>query len=283
MSLEDDFCDIIKKSRLGQERSVSDVAKEAGLPLQDLEALEKGSRQPISEEVESLGVTLHLKAPSLYEVSLEGWVPQVPTIGTTQEGPVITVLGDIGGYEVKGYLLFDPQTRDAVMIDTAYNAPQMISIVKERGLRLKAICLTHGHADHAGGLDTILKEWPVPVYLGDGDFPLLPWKPSKEQLSLPAHNQCLPVGSLGVQFVATPGHTPGGFCYQVQGAEQDVCFVGDTIFAGSIGRSNPFASYQTHLQSVREQVLELPESTVLFPGHGPATTVKEERISNPFG
>jgi glyoxylase-like metal-dependent hydrolase (beta-lactamase superfamily II) len=283
VSLEDDFCDIIKKSRLGQERSVSDVAKATGLSVQDIGVLEKGSRQPTSEEVESLGTTLHLKAQSLQEVSLKGWLPQVPTIGTTQQGPVITVLGDIGGYEVKGYLLFDPQARKAIMIDTAYNAEKMISIVKELDLTLQAVCLTHGHADHAGGLDTILKEWPVPVYLGDGDFPLLPWKPSKNQLSLPSHKQCLQVGSLGVRFVETPGHTPGGFCYQVQGAEQDLCFVGDTIFAGSIGRSNPFSSYQTHLQSVRERVLDLPESTVLFPGHGPATTVKEERISNPFG
>ena len=79
--------------------------------------------------------------------------------------------------------------------------------------------------------------------------------------------------------MTTPGHTPGGVCYQ---ADQCV-FVGDTLFAGSIGRANPATLYATHLSSVRERLLTLPDSLILFPGHGPSTTVREEKDHNPFG
>ena len=83
--------------------------------------------------------------------------------------------------------------------------------------------------------------------------------------------------------MTTPGHTPGGICYRVSQAEQPLCFVGDTLFAGSIGRSNPANLYETHLDSVRDRVLKLDRDTLLFPGHGPATTVAQELVHNPFG
>jgi glyoxylase-like metal-dependent hydrolase (beta-lactamase superfamily II) len=80
----------------------------------------------------------------------------------------------------------------------------------------------------------------------------------------------------------TPGHTPGGICYVTDMQNRSVCFVGDTLFAGSIGRSNPHTLYATHLDSVRRRVLKLPLDSTLFPGHGPATTVREEIDNNPF-
>ena len=79
--------------------------------------------------------------------------------------------------------------------------------------------------------------------------------------------------------MTTPGHTPGGVCYKTEAH----CFVGDTLFAGSIGRANPSTLYPTHLKSVRTRVLTLPENFILFPGHGPSTTVREEKDHNPFG
>ena len=79
--------------------------------------------------------------------------------------------------------------------------------------------------------------------------------------------------------MTTPGHTPGGVCYRAN----DYCFVGDTLFAGSIGRANPSTLYPAHLESVRRRVLTLPDQLILFPGHGPATTVREEKEHNPFG
>ncbi len=281
MPLEDEFCDIVKKARMGQGHSLEEVARLAGLSLNELEGLEKGARAPSAVEAASCAKTLSLKPSALHAVAIEQWEP-APSPAWV-ETAVVTVRGDIGGYEVKGYVLFDSRTKDAVFIDTAYNAQTMLSEIKKRGLQLIGVCLTHGHADHAGGLDRILNEWRVPVYLGDGDFPLLPWKPPQERLVVPQDGQQIHVGDLTVTCLATPGHTPGGFCFRVQIDGHDLCFVGDTLFAGSIGRSNPFSLYPDHLQSVRERVLQLPDETVLLPGHGPATTVQEELVNNPFG
>ena len=282
MSLEDDFCDIIKKARLGQSHSLGAVAQLAKVSEQDLQSLEKGHRPPTQSEVHGLSHALGLRNQPLTDIAINGWVPQSSPVWLEEESLVITILGDIGGYAVKGYLLCDEQTNDAVMIDTGYNAKQMLSTIKRRNLRLTAICLTHGHADHAGGLDQILNEWPVPVFLGDGDFDLLPWKPSKNLITIPEDKQTIAVGKLSLHCLATAGHTPGGFCYWLRQPDRELCFVGDTLFAGSVGRSNPFSLYPTHLTSVQKVVLQLPEITVLLPGHGPATTVKEERIHNPF-
>jgi glyoxylase-like metal-dependent hydrolase (beta-lactamase superfamily II) len=128
-----------------------------------------------------------------------------------------------------------------------------------------------------------LAQWPAPVYLGNGDFDLLPWKPSDVSIKIPADHQMIALGELTVECLATPGHTPGGFCYLLSFKGQTLCFVGDTLFAGSIGRSNPFSLYPRHLQSVRHTLLHLPKETVLFPGHGPSSTVAEEQAHNPFG
>jgi len=282
MALEDEFCDIIKKARFGQGRGLGELADHSGISQSDLEELEKGRRAPTKAELHSLCQALHLRFHALLDVSLDGWLPQSQPPWTTEDDLVTTIKGDIGGYEVKGYLLSDPNTKQAVMIDTGYNAPAMLSAIQERGLTLMGVCLTHGHADHAGGLDRILEAHPVPVYLGNGDLDLLPWKPAAASLKIPTDHYMIAVGELTVECLATPGHTPGGYCFLTSRKGQSLCFVGDTVFAGSVGRSNPASLYDTHLHSLRQTVLKLPAETVLFPGHGPATTVGEEHKHNPF-
>ncbi|RMH33571.1 MAG: MBL fold metallo-hydrolase [Nitrospirae bacterium] len=280
MLLEDEFCDIIKKARFGQGLSLELVAQQAGLSAHDLQSLERGQRLPTSEDVYALGEILGLRPGPLLDIARQNWAPPSPPAWVHQY--VITILGDIGGYAVKGYLLFDYAAREALMIDTAYNPEQMGRMLREHNLRLIAICLTHGHADHAGGLDRIVKDWSVPVYLGAADRHLLPWQPPQEQLVDLQDRQTLSTGSLSVHCLATPGHTPGGFCYWVAHHEHHLCFVGDTVFAGSVGRSNPLSLYPTHLASLKNIVLRLPNTTILLPGHGPASTVEEERKHNPF-
>ena len=279
--LEDEFCDIVKKARKGLGQSIASSAETAQLRKDDWERLEQGARAPSENEVYAMAQTLALKSEALAAVSIGGWVPlPSPAWVSTL---VVTVVGDIGGYEVKGYVLIDPQTKQAVFIDTAYNAEAMLAVLDAKHATLTGVCLTHGHMDHAGGLDRILSAWPVPVYLGEGDFPLLPWKPLKESVVVPKDAQVLAVGDLMVECLATPGHTPGGICYKVQSQDQALCFVGDTLFAGSVGGSNPLSLYEEHLASVRRRVLRLEPDTVLLPGHGPPTTVNEERVMNPFG
>lgn len=276
MPLEDDFCDIIKKARRGQGLSEGDLARASGLAAGDVTVLERGGRLPTRQEIEALAAALHLRTEPLLRIVLDRWMPAPPRAA----GPIETVMGDINGYAVKGYVVYD--AGEAVFVDTAYNEEAMLDVLERKRLRLTAVCLTHGHADHAGGLDVILQHHRVPVYLGRGDKPLLGWIPPAELMKPTEDGQTVTVGRLTLRFVETPGHTPGGMCYRVEGAGHDVCFVGDTLFAGSIGGSNPASLYRTHLESVRRRVLTLPPDTTLLPGHGPATTVREERAHNPF-
>ena len=276
MPLEDDFCDIIKKARIGQGLSVGDVTHRAELSGDKITALERGACPPDRSEVQALAEALGLRPGPLEQIAIEKWEPAIaPPVSWIE-----TVRGSIGGYGVQGYVVHDGG--EALLIDTAYNAPAMIECLSTRHLKLVGICLTHGHADHADGIEQILKFREVPVYLGSEDVDLLSWQPSRTQLKAPEHGQTIRVGQLGVHCLATPGHTPGGVCYRVDADSQRICFVGDTLFAGSIGRSNPSTLYQTHLQSVRTHVLGFPPEYRLLPGHGPATTVREERDHNPF-
>ena len=276
MPLEDDLCDIIKKARSGLKLSVGDVARLTGLPGADICALERGDTVRDRTELRAVASALGLRIASLEQIALEKWVPRaLPSMPGIE-----TVQGDINGYVVKGYIVHD--AGEAVLVDTAYNAEVLIEILEARRLRLIGICLTHGHADHAEGIQKILSRWPVPVYLGADDVNLLHWKPAQTQLQSPKHGRAIAVGRLNVRCLTTPGHTPGGICYEVEMPWGPVCFVGDTLFAGSIGRSNPFQLYQIHLESVRRQVLTQLKDCWLLPGHGPGTTVQEELEHNPF-
>ena len=276
MPLEDEFSDIIKKARMGQGLSVAEISRTTGLPGGDITALERGDPPRDRAEVRALAKALGLRPGPLEQIAIDQWEPSVASPISWVE----TVRGSINGYGVQGYVVYDGG--EALLIDTAYNASAMIDVLTQHHLRLVGICLTHGHADHADGIDQILKYREAPVYLGLDDVDLLSWQPPADQLKAPEDGQTIAVGRLRVQCLATPGHTPGGICYRVEAESQHVCFVGDTLFAGSIGRSNPSTLYQDHLGSVRSKVLGLPPEYRLLPGHGPATTVREELDHNPF-
>ena len=276
MPLEDDFCDIVKKARTGLKLSVGDVARLTGLPGADISALERGDQLHDRAELRAIAGALGLRLSSLEEIVLNKWLPQPLPLMPGIE----TVEGEISGYAVKGYIVHD--AGEAVLVDTAYNAEMMLEILEARRLRLTGICLTHGHADHAEGIQQILTRWPVPVYLGPADLTLLHWTPAEGQLARPDQGKTIRVGRLDIRSLSTPGHTPGGICYRVEMPWGPVTFVGDTLFAGSIGRSNPAQLYHTHLESVRRHIMTLPEDCMLLPGHGPGTTVREELEHNPF-
>jgi hydroxyacylglutathione hydrolase len=276
MPLEDDFCDILKKARTGKGLSAGDISRMTGLPDGVIAALERGDQPRDRADVHALAQALSLRLEPLAQIAIDKWEP----IAQRQPAWIETVYGSIGGYGVQGYIVHDED--EAMMIDTAYNAPAMINLLRKHGLRLVGICLTHGHADHAEGIDQILMHREAPVYLGPEDVDLLNWKPRADLLTVPTDGRAIAVGRRTVRCLTTPGHTPGGICYRVDDSEQPVCFVGDTLFAGSIGRSNPSNLYSTHLDSVRKRLLALPTNYRLLPGHGPATTVAEESDHNPF-
>ncbi len=276
MPLEDELCDILKKSRTGQGLSVGDVARMTGLPGGDITALERGDQPRDRAEVRALARVLGLRAEPLEQIAIDKWEPVAQPLPPWVE----LVQGSVGGYGVQGYIVHDEG--DALLVDTAYNAPVMLDQLCRRGLRLLGICLTHGHADHADGIEQILRHAEVPVYLGPEDVELLSWRPRRELLIVPDNDLMIRFGRRTLRCMTTPGHTPGGICYCADDAQWPVCFVGDTLFAGSIGRSNPKELYAAHLRSVRDRVLTLPPDYRLLPGHGPATTVEEELEHNPF-
>lgn len=276
MPLEDDFCDILKKARIGQGLSVGDVVRVTGLPGSDISALERGDQPRDRVEVRALAKALALREDSLEQIAIDRWEPVAQRMPPWVE----MVQGSISGYGVQGYIIHDEG--EALLIDTAYNASAMLDQLRRRGLRLVGVCLTHGHADHADGIEQILGHCEVPVYLGPEDEELLSWRPRADLLVTPVDGMVIRVGSRTVRCLTTPGHTPGGVCYCLDHEKQPVCFVGDTLFAGSIGRSNPKELYRTHLNSVRDRLFTLSPDYRLFPGHGPATTVEEELDHNPF-
>ena len=276
MPLEDDFSDILKKARTGQGLSVHDVARTAGLSDRDVTTLERGDQPRDRADVRVLAKALDLRSAPLEQIVIDKWEP----LAQRMPAWIKTVHGSVSGYGVQGYILHDEG--EALLIDTAYNPQAMIDWLESHRVRLTGICLTHGHADHAEGIQQLLARWQVPVYLGSDDVNLLHWRPSDDRLTAPIDGCSIPVGRLTVRCLSTPGHTPGGICYRVNAGSQPVCFVGDTLFAGSIGRSNPHTLYSTHLDSVRQRVLKLPHECILLPGHGPATTVCEELDHNPF-
>jgi hydroxyacylglutathione hydrolase len=272
--LEDDFTDIIKKARTGLGLNAEAVASQAGLEASAFRALEAGRRLPDRAEVRAIAAALGMDGSKLASISCDAWMPLAP-----EDNPAVSVInGDIGGYAVKGYLLRDPQSGETAIIDTGYNAEAMLMALERESGRLKAICLTHGHLDHAGGLERILSRFPAPVYLGEDDWGLLHWKPPVSLRRFVKDGDGVDLGTIRLQFLTTPGHTPGGVCYRAP----ECVFVGDTLFAGSIGRANPASLYPVHLQSVRDRLLTLPDDLALLPGHGPSTTVAQEKAHNPF-
>ena len=217
MPLEDELCDILKKSRTGQGLSVGEVARLTGLPGGDVTALERGDQPRDRAEIRALAKALGLRPEPLAQIAIEQWEP------VAQHPPawVEMIHGSINGYGVQGYVVHD--AGEAVLVDTAYNAPAMIEFLSGHRLSLVGICLTHGHADHADGIEQILKFHPVPVYLGAEDIGLLSWQPPSAQLKTPVHGQTIAVGRLTLHCLLTPGHTPGGTSWTWDACEGASC------------------------------------------------------------
>ena len=271
-ALEDEFGDIIGKARRGQNLSHSEIATAAGITEAELARMEQYTLKPTETQVFRLAEVLNLDGTKLLDIATEQWEPVPPQQMSDANLEVITISAPVGGWPVNAYLLICKATDDAAIIDTAAHPDLILEQLDARPVNPTTILLTHSHGDHTNGLPKLQTETGCETYIHQNE----PKPQSNKKLREVAHGDVLSVGELMVSVVNTPGHTPGGCSFLAQ----NVGFVGDAIFAGSVG--GPNISYQDEIESVRDNLLSLPDSVRLFPGHGPSTTVGEEKRHNPF-
>jgi len=202
----------------------------------------------------------------------------------------------VGMLQTNCYLLADHERRKAVVIDPGAEGKRIYSRLEELGLELSAILVTHAHFDHTMAAWTLKKRCGAEIYLNSEDRKSLleiifglaarflsetrPVSPDEVDRTL-SQGDRLEFGAISIEVLSTPGHTPGHVSFYLR--DQDIIFSGDLIFAGSIGRTDlAGGSFQQLIDSVRSKLFPLPDETVIYPGHGPSTTVGKEKKHNPF-
>ncbi len=199
----------------------------------------------------------------------------------------------VGPLQCNCSIIGDETTREGMVIDPGDDIADVLAIIQKHGLKIKQIVVTHAHIDHVGGAMKLRAATSVPILLNHNDYTLLKmldlqaaWigmeSPGKVEIdhSL-AESDKVQAGPLIAGVMHTPGHTEGSICLYFP-AEQKL-IAGDTLFAGSIGRTDlPGGSFDKIIRSLHEKLLALPDETVVIPGHGPLTTIGAERESNPF-
>ena len=199
----------------------------------------------------------------------------------------------VGPFEVNCYLYLDEASGDGVIIDPGSEEARIIDTVEQLQMTPRAIFLTHGHGDHIAAVKPVKEHFDIPLYIGRGEEKLLadPAANLSEAVGTPLvvpepnfvlrDEQAVKVGPVAFRVLATPGHTAGGVCYLDEAA--NLVFTGDTLFWGSVGRTDlPGGSSEMLLRSIREKLLTLPDQIICYPGHGPQTTIGAERTNNPF-
>lgn len=201
---------------------------------------------------------------------------------------------ELGPVQTNCYIVSNAE-KECLIFDPGEEAGKIMDRFKKRGLKPLAILLTHAHFDHIGAVDELRETYGVPVYLhfaerdwlgrpnlnGSGKYAALPDYRIKDADVLITDEATLEIGSFAMELLHTPGHSPGSITYAFK--DQGFAIVGDTLFRGSIGRTDLIDGSETKLlQSIRTSILTLPGDTVVFPGHGPDTTPAEESKSNPF-
>jgi hydroxyacylglutathione hydrolase len=265
ISLEDNAGDIIGKAQRGLSMSDSELAEKAGIDLANARKLRDGKFD--EELLTRIASVLNLSAHALSDLAKGAWQPKkVELDGLAQFN---TPYHDM---TVNAYLVWDEKSREAVVFDTGADCGEMLRQIERNKLSVKLILLTHAHPDHIADLSRLVKKTEAPVYISQRESA----KPAQPI----AEGKTFQVGALKIESRLTWGHSEGGMTYVVTGLARPVAVVGDSLFAGSMGGGS--ISYDAAVQNNLQKILILPDETVLCPGHGPMTTVGEEKEHNAF-
>ena len=271
MSLEDHIGDVCRKARLQTGTPIDDASSVSGLTELQLQEWETEGMIEVSVNVTALAERLGLDAAKALRVAA-GWVPQIVGITRWSELRVVTTEE---GFEVNSFMAWDADLRVAAIFDTGWYADDLFCIADENELMVRHLFITHMHGDHVAAIGDVRKHWPdIELHSNNSGAP---------ERSRVVPGAAVAVGGLSVTGRLTPGHAEDGVTYIIEGwpdGAPAVAVVGDTIFAGSMGKD--FNTPELAQAKVREEILSLPGDTLICPGHGPLTTVLEEQSNNPF-
>ena len=265
--LEDNFTDVIGKVQRGLKIDDAALADKAGISAADLAAIKGG--EVLEPAILAVAPVLGLGRNSLLAMARRGWYPK-QFVFKRGFSMFNTQFEDM---TVNSYLIWDDKTRLAAAFDTGANAQGMLDTLESEGLKLLYIFLTHTHDDHIADLAR-LAATKAEI-----------WTSELEPVDYPGartfqENAHFHLGELSIKTLFTWGHSPGMTTYYVSGLSWPLAVVGDSIFASSMGGSQ--THYEIQLRNNKQKILKLPLDTVLAPGHGPLTTLKEEKQNNPF-
>ncbi len=263
--LEDNFTDILGKAQRGLRVSDSELASKAALDIETVQRLRAGDFE--NATAGRLAAALGLNARALVDIGEKIWQPR--DVALDGLAMFNTPFDDM---TVNAYVVWDAEAREAAAFDTGSDCGPMLQLLEKEKLTLKFIFLTHTHGDHVFDIDRLRTKTEAPAYVSRRE-PL-------EGAEAIDEGARFHLGKLTIETRLTWGHSRGGMTYVVRGLTQPVAIVGDAIFAGSMGGG--MVSYADALRTNREQILTLPDETILCPGHGPMTTVGEEKKHNPF-
>lgn len=264
--LEDSFVDVLGKAQRGLNLSDEQLATAALIPLSDLFAAQQGEVK--ESALRALATALHLNAEALLALAQKKYSPQG---NTTVEGLLSfnTVYGDM---TVNSYLVWDTKEKIGAAFDTGADCAPMVTEIKRLGLNIPFILLTHTHVDHIVDLTKLKNATGARVAVSREE--------AVGSVESFAEGHIYSLGSLVIETRLTSGHSRGGTTYVIKGLAKPVAIVGDALFAGSMGGANN--AFALALKNNREKIFSLPDETILCPGHGPLTTVADEKRSNPF-
>lgn len=266
MDLEDNVGDIVGKAQSGLGISDSELAKKSGANIETIRKVRDGEFDEAA--VRSIGPSLNLDADALVDLGKRDYRPKA----IENVDGLAQFSTDYSGMLVNAYLVWDSGAKHAVAFDTGADCNSMLKLATKENLKIKMILLTHAHPDHVADLPRLREETGAQIFA-----PAREMVPGAEKIDEGKHFH---VGKIDIEARLTWGHSPGGTTFVCTGLARPIAIVGDSMFAGSMGGGG--VSYKDAVQNNLEKILTLPDETIICPGHGPMTSVGEEKAHNPF-